>query len=271
MSNSFLQFAFSGTCGRVLQGWDKSTNHEQPNLTENLLGKTMSQTRLKELPHIGKSPLERSKNVTECAFCGHSLKANPFVALSHRTFEPGIAICNQCIDKFSLLSRFSKNFYIYFQVKPDYEALKQKLLRKLFFEPGTPQEQEVITDICLRVLKRASAILGGSIDICPKTGLSLVDRIRVVLVGKNIKQYAKLFQVLCDELGLCFAISNKRMVESGEAFSIMTANLTGETGWSQNGIIFCQDGYVEPLSLSTVIFACEDEKEVPNGVEKISI
>jgi hypothetical protein len=236
------------------------------------IGDNMNQTHLEELKYVGKSPLERPRGMASCAFCGYPLKTNQcFAAFSHKTFEPGIAICNQCIDKFSLMSRFARSYALYFQTEPDYEPLKQKLLKKLFFEPGTPQEQEVITDICLRVLKRASAILGGAIDICPKTGLSLVDRIRVALVGKNTQRYSGLFEMVCNELGLCFLVANKQDVESGIAFSKMTTNLTGETGWSQNGIIFCQDGYVEPLSLSTVIFACENEKEVPNGVEKILI
>lgn len=220
----------------------------------------------------GKNPLEFPLNATEiCSFCHIELKKGQFTAFSKPVrfgATPEAAICQDCIKRLATMSRFADNFQIYHWKEPNYKDLKTRLLQRLYFETGSVDAKSIISDIVIHLLVRKSARMSGEkAAVCPIMKIQLAAR-RIALVGKEHALFQRLLEIACEEAGLGLMASSPVELASGEAYKKLL--LASEATWGCHDILFC-DMATKASAECNVIFACETDEGIEQGVEIIRI
>ena len=206
-----------------------------------------------------------------CSFCGMVLDKAPFTAFTGTDFQHTAAICSFCLKKYGRMAKLMERVAIYGHAGPDYLALDLEMLSSMVTLKGDPKTKRVVADICLRVLKRTSAIFFGELSMkCPKTGVSLLKPKPIALVGPEAEICGPLFQAACDEAGLFYVEATRDEVLDGRAFEKLTEQANKETTWAEHGVIYCPGKYAKPLALSTVVFGCRSESVFPPHIERIA-
>mgnify|MGYP000526256314 CR=1 FL=1 len=84
------------------------------------------------LKEAGKDPGETApKHGDVCGFCKKSIEKTPFCARTYETHPHPTAICIACIERFAIQAQFARNFAIWYENKPNYGTLKQRILRRI--------------------------------------------------------------------------------------------------------------------------------------------
>ena len=209
-----------------------------------------------KIPETGKSPLVEPDNAPiTCSFCGKPLDQRSFTAFTGTNFPHTAAICTACLKRYAV---------------PDYLPLSLEMLSGMTTLKGSSDTKRIVVDICLRVLKRTSAIFFKEVSAqCPKTGVSLLKPKPIAMIGQEAELCGPLFQAACDEIGLFYIEATRSEVLDGRAFERLTEQANKETTWSEHGIIYCPGTYARPLALSTVVFGCRSESGFPSHIEKV--
>ena len=228
-----------------------------------------------KMPETGKSPLVRPTDAPgTCSFCGITLDKTPFTAFTSTDFPHTAAICTLCLRKYTRMAKLMERIALYGYAVPDYLPLSLEMLSGMAALKGSPSTKNIVASICLRVLKRTSAIFYGEVSTeCPKTGVSLLKPKPIALIGPDAEACGPLFQAACDEAGLFFVEATPDEVTDGRAFEKLTEQANKETTWAEHGIIYCPapKGYVKkPLALSAVVFGCRSDSGFPSSMERIA-
>jgi len=216
----------------------------------------------------GKSPLLKPKGAPDkCAFCDKLVDKSPFVAFTAGEFPT--ALCSDCIRKFSKMLKFMEHIALYAPYIPDYLPLKLRMLGSMAHLPGSPQIKQTVVNLCIRILQRTSAIIHGELSAtCPKTGVSLLKPKPIILVGKESTICGPLFEAACEETGTFFISGTRDEISNGIAFKKLLKQANTEATWAEHGIIYCEDRYVNPMALATVVFG--SDQDAPSEIEKLN-
>lgn len=231
-----------------------------------------------EMPETKLAPSDKPEGACEtCGFCGRPLQESLFTGWTIPEVKPTVGICMSCIDVFGTQTQFTRNFSIWYEDKPNYQPLKQRVMRRIAGEGGSNDLKYTLVELGIRLLKRASGILGACGENpdslgekCPKTGVSLTGLPRIAIIGSDIEYCASLLPIIFKELGLIYRSSSKDNLASGETYATMVSQDSGgSTTWAENAVLFAF-GYEEAKARCSVIYAGKDE-DFPAGIERIYV
>jgi hypothetical protein len=220
-----------------------------------------------------RSPVEKPDSApTECGFCGKNLKGNLFTGWTRADVDPTQAICLDCVDRFATQTQFTRNFSIYWEFKPNYKPLQQKLLRRIAGEGGSPALKYTLVEIAIQLLKRQSAKMASVVEeICPKTGVNLLGYPRLAVIGNDVEYCAAILPVIFKEIGLIYRPVTQQDLASGKGFNLLMENeAKGEAIWAEYSIMYSA-GYATPNTRSIVIYSGHQASEFPADIEKIFV
>jgi len=227
------------------------------------------------LPNMGKDLTVKPTNGPKsCSFCLASIINARFSAYSKpRMFgmAPEAAICQSCVDRLAMMSRFTRNFQLYYRKHLSYAVLRIRLMRLLNAESGSIAMKRLIIDIVIELLIRKSAKMGGYLgSVCPHTGISLRQR-RIALITNNVRRCHKIVKFACEESGLGFLAATPNDIHSGKAYeNLITLTGNGEVKWACHDILFCE-AYVQAKTDSNVVYACRTIDDIPADIQQFKI
>ena len=151
-----------------------------------------------------------------------------------------------------------------------WENIRKQVEKDVAGEEGSPQLKQAVVDIALLLAKRACGIMGqrhakdgNAAAYCKKVGVSL-ERRRIAIVGKGAEKCLGLVLAAMKSVGI--PAQEAKVQDNLLAAAAIFKACNCDNFLFENALLFVTDGHVSLDVKCSVLYACETEEGLPEGV-----